>query len=116
MCRPRPFRWPCGTSSAAVGGLRGFLGEVHAPIPGPRMRGPTAPRRLRGTALVRRTRRVVVVATVRQHDRTVIFCDLSHTEPYVTDSSAATTPHNPWLSVAIVCIAQLMVVLDATVV
>jgi EmrB/QacA subfamily drug resistance transporter len=51
---------------------------------------------------------------VPEHDRPVIFCDLSHTEPYVTDSPTA--QHNPWLSVAIVCIAQLMVVLDATVV
>ena len=32
------------------------------------------------------------------------------------NESAPTAQHNPWLSVAIVCIAQLMVVLDATVV
>ena len=31
-------------------------------------------------------------------------------------SESRRQPHNPWLSVAIVCLAQLMVVLDATVV
>ena len=30
---PVPNWTPCGTSSAAVGGLRGFLGEAHVPTP-----------------------------------------------------------------------------------
>ena len=78
-------------------------GSVHAPIPG------------RVHAPVRQTGPpVVTLATVSEHDRAVIFCDLSHTEPAVNEP--ATPQHNPWLSVAIVCLAQLMVVLDATIV
>src|SRR6516162_2837247 len=50
-----------------------------------------------------------------QHDHPVIFVTFPHTEPDVNESTR-TRRHNPWLSVAIVCIAQLMVILDATIV